>query len=146
MMPPNTIYSVTPQPRGSHSSFWSGSLIDNDTAWYAWVGSNSLSQMTSTFCHELAEMCTDPEPPTGWSIPGGPPACSEIGDICNGQDAPLNGVTVESYWSVFDNACLIPTAWSLRRTLAGAGKKLGGKGLTSVQKPIPSLNQFVVDL
>src|ERR1017187_1541077 len=69
MMPPNTKYIPVPgNPRGAHSSFWTGSLIDNDTAWYAWVGSQSLSGMTSTFTHELAEMCTDPEPNTGWVI------------------------------------------------------------------------------
>jgi len=145
MMPPNTIYGPG-GARGAHSAFSTGSGIDPDLAWYAWIGNNTLSQMTSTFCHELVEMCTDPEPGSGWSIPGGPPTCSEIGDICNLQDAQLNGVTVESYWSVFDNACLIPTAWSLRRTLAGAGIKLNGKGLRSLQDPIASLNQFVVNL
>jgi hypothetical protein len=90
-------------------------------------------------------MCTDPEG-DNWYINGAPPGCNEIGDLCNAVDGPLNGVNVESYWSAFDSACLIPTAWSLRRTLAGAGKKLGGKGLLSIQGPIPSLNQFVVNL
>ena len=149
MMPPNTQYQPPPgQPaaRGAHSSFSSGSSIDPDNVWLAWVGSNSLSQMTSTFCHELVEMCTDPEPPSSWWINGANPACAEIGDVCNNQNNPLNGVTVQSYFSVFDNVCLIPTAWSLRRTLAAAGKKLNGKGLLSLQQSIPSLNQFIVNL
>jgi hypothetical protein len=58
----------------------------------------------------------------------------------------VNGVNVESYWSATDNACLIPTAYSLRRMLQWSGHVLGGKGLRSIQDPIPSLNKFVVDL
>jgi hypothetical protein len=149
IMPPNTQYSPPPgQPpaRGAHNFFSTGSGIDPDKAWYAWVGNQPLNQMNSTFCHELAEMCTNPEG-DNWFINGAGSGCNEIGDLCNAVDGPLlNGVNVESYWSIFDNACLIPTAWSLRRTLAGAGKKLGGKGLRSIQDPIPSLNQFVVNL
>jgi hypothetical protein len=147
VMPPNTqsqpVSGLT--ARGAHSSFNSGSIIDVDTAWYAWVGSQKLSGMTSTFCHELAEMCTNPEG-DGWYIDGAGPACFEIGDICNNLNSTLNGVTVESYWSVYDGACIVPTAWSVRRTLAAAGKKLGGKGLRSLQDPILSLNQLIVNL
>lgn len=148
IMPPNTQYSPPPglpPARGAHSSFSSGTAIDPDNVWVAWIGNNTLSQMTSTFCHELAEMCTDPES-DAWRIDGAKPGCDEIADICNLQDGPLNGVTVESYWSIFDGACLIPTAWSVRRTLAGAGKKLDGKGLRSLQNPIGSLNQFIANL
>jgi hypothetical protein len=144
VLPPNTIYGPG-GARGAHSNFDTGSIIDSDTAWYAWIGPQSLSGMTSTFCHEIAEMCTNPEG-DGWFIDGAPPLCLEIGDLCNAVDGPLNGVNAESYWSVYDGACLIPTAWSVRRTLAGAGKKLGGKGLRSLQNPIPSMNSFIVDL
>lgn len=143
-MPPNTIYGPG-GARGAHNSFSTGSIIDPDKAWYAWIGYQSLSNMMSTFTHELAEMTTDPEG-DNWYINGAGTGCNEIGDVCNAVDGTLNGVNVESYWSIFDNACLIPTAWSLRRTLAGAGKKLNGQGLRSIQNPIPSLNQFVVSL
>jgi hypothetical protein len=149
MMPPNTQYQPppnSPNARGAHSFFSSGSSIDPDYVWVAWVGTNSLSQMTSTFCHELAEMCTDPEGPSGWFINGAPAGCNEIGDVCNLEDSLLNGVTVESYWSIFDKACLIPTAWSVRRTLAAVNKKLAGKGLRSLQNPIPSMNVFIVNV
>ena len=117
---------------------------DIDHAWVGFIVTNTLNQLMSTFCHELAEMCTDPEG-DAWTVS---PATkgNEIGDVCNIVDGPLNGVNVESYWSVFDNACLIPTAWSLRRTLAGAGIKLGGQGLRSFFGPISSLNQFIVNL
>jgi hypothetical protein len=149
VMPPNTQY--TPGgARGAHDyfSYEVGPilpLISSLPVWYAWIGSQPLSGMTSTFCHEIAEITTDPNL-DNWFIDGAGTGCNEIGDVCNAVDGPLNGVNVESYWSIFDKACLIPTAWSLRRTLAGAGKKLGGKGLRSIQNPIPSLNQFVVNL
>jgi hypothetical protein len=148
IMPPNTQYQPPPgfpQARGAHSAFQSGSPIDPDYAWVAWVGNQSLNNMLSTFGHELAEMCSDPEA-DAWYVNGAAPGCNEIGDLCNALDGPLNGVNVESYWSNFDNACLIPTAWSLRRTLAGAGIKLSGKGLLSIQSPIPSLNKWIVNL
>jgi hypothetical protein len=148
IMPPNTQYQQPPgQPpaTGAHSALQSGSIIDPDYAWVAWVGNQALNGMTATFSHELVEMCTDPEPFTGWYITGAAPPCSEIGDICN-TTSPLNNVTVVSYWSIFDNTCVIATAWSLKRTLAGAGIKLSGKGLLSIQKSIPSLNQWIVNL
>jgi hypothetical protein len=144
VMPPNTQYSPA-GARGAHSYFNSGSIIDVDNAWYAWIGSQPLSGMTSTFCHELAEMCTNPEG-DGWYVDGASPACFEIGDICNAVDTTLNGVNVESYWSAWDGSCIVPTAWSVRRTLAAVGKKLSGKGMRSLQNPMLSMNQYIVNL
>lgn len=144
VLPPNTQMTPTGN-RGAHSSFNSGSIIDVDNTWYAWIGSQPISGMTSTFCHELAEMCTNPEG-DAWFIDGGGSKCSEIGDLCNAVDGPLNGVNVELYWSIYDGSCIIPTAWSVRRTLAGAGITLGGKGLRSLQDPNPSINQLIVSL
>jgi len=143
-MPPGTAYSPG-GARGAHSAVSGGELGGAFTAWLAWIGNNTLSQMTSTFCHELAEMCSDPEG-DGWTVNGQPSGLNEIGDVCNLLDQVVSGVNMESYWSIYDNVCLIPTAWSLRRTLRGAGKRLDGRGLLSVQRPIPSLNRFVVDL
>jgi hypothetical protein len=141
-MPPGTTYGPG-GIRGKHlvaSDFDFPADID-----HAWVGfvvsSTQLNTILSTFTHELAEMCTDPES-DAWTVTGN----QEIGDVCNAVDGTLNGVNVESYWSAADNACLIPTAYSLRRMLQWSGHVLGGKGLTSIQKPIPSLNKFVVDL
>jgi len=147
LMPPNTQYQNPPGiiAAGAHSSFQSGSVIDPDIAWVAWVGNNTLAGMTAVFSHEVVEMCTDPEGDS-WFINGAPLQCSEIGDTCTGRTSPLNGVNVNAYWSNFDNACLIPTAWSMRRTLAGAGIKLSGQGLRSFFGAIPSLNQFIVSL
>ena len=144
-MPPGTTYGPG-GARGAHSVGTDFDLpADVDHAWVAWIGTNTLDMTLSTFTHELVETCTDPEL-DAWKIQGLPAAEDEIGDVCNLLDGPLNGLNVESYWSAFDNVCLIPTAWSVRRTLAGAGKKLNGQGLLSLQNPIPSLNQFLVDL
>lgn len=118
--------------------------FDLDHAWVGFVVFNAnLNTVLSACTHELAEMCTDPES-DAWQIPGNP--SQEIGDVCNAVDGTLNGVSVESYWSATDNACLIPTAYSLRRSLQWSGHKLGGNGLSSIQKPIPSLNKLVVAL
>jgi hypothetical protein len=146
-MPPNTAFNGPAGVIGAHSRFNSGSVIDVDNAWYAWIGNGPLATMTRAFGHELVETCTDPEG-DGWTIDGAPAALNEIGDICNSNSnlRILNGVTVEPYWSKFDGACIIPTSVSVRRTLASAGKQLHGKGLLSLQNPIPSLNQFISSL
>jgi hypothetical protein len=144
-MPPGTSYSPG-GARGAHSVANDFDLpADVDHAWVAWIGTNTLDQTLSTFTHELVEICTDPEF-DAWTVNGQPAGLNEIGDVCNLVDGPLNDLTVESYWSAYDNACLIPTAWSVRRTLAGAGRRLNGKGLLSLQNPIPSVNQFLVNL
>jgi hypothetical protein len=116
--------------------------FDTDHAWIGFVLFNSaIGQITSTFCHELAETCTDPES-DAWTVTGN----QEIGDVCNFVDQSIGGILYESYWSATDNACLLPTAYSVRRALIWSGHVLGGKGLSSVQKPIPSLNALVVAL
>jgi hypothetical protein len=140
-MPPGTTYGPG-GIRGKHivaSDF--DFPADIDKAWAAFICTNTLNQITSTFCHEIAETCTDPES-DAWTVTGN----QEIGDVCNLVDQVQNGITLESYWSATDNACLIPTAYSLRRALLWAGKRLDGHGLRSIQHPIPSLNKFVVEL
>jgi hypothetical protein len=141
-MPPGTTYG----PGGIRGKHLVASDIDLpadvDKAWVGFVVWNpALSTLLSTFTYELAEMCTDPES-DAWTVTGN----QEIGDVCNAVDGTLNGVNVESYWSAADNACLIPTAYSVRRVLLWSGRKLGGKGLRSLQNPIGSLNQFIASL
>lgn len=140
-MPPGTTYGPG-GIRGKHivaSDF--DFPADIDKAWVAFICTNTLDQITSTFCHEIAETCTDPES-DAWTVTGN----QEIGDVCNFVDQVQNGITLESYWSATDNACLLPTAYSLRRGLQWSGKRLNGRGLRSIQDPIPSLNKFVVEL
>lgn len=130
VMPPDTNYGPGGL-RGAHSSFASGSAIDTDTAWAGWIGNDSFDRMTEALSHELVEICTDPEG-DGWTILGQPESEDEIGDVCAGVHDKVNGVTVQSYWSAFDNVCILPTAYSVRRTLAWVGVKLNGKGLRAI--------------
>jgi hypothetical protein len=134
MMPPNTSYGPG-GARGAHSSFASGSAIDTDTAWAGWIGNdttkNAFDRIMETFSHELVEMCTDPEG-DAWTVLGQPESEDEIGDVCAGLHDEVNGVTAQSYWSAFDNVCILPTAYSVRRTFGWAGVKLNGKGLRSI--------------
>jgi hypothetical protein len=142
VMPPGTAYGPG-GIRGKHLVATDVDLpADVDKAWVGFVVSNSLNVILSAFTHELAEMCTDPES-DAWVVVNGN---QEIGDVCNAVDGTLNGVNVESYWSVADNACLIPTAYSVRRMLLWSGHKLGGHGLRSLENPISSLNQFISNL
>jgi len=141
MMPPNTIYG--PGGAGGAHSVGINTLIDLDRTWVAWIGHDNLIGMTETFCHELVEMCTDPEH-DAWIVDSDElsDTDNEICDICN-QNQNLNGDWVTAYWSMFDNACLIPTAYSVRRALAMAGIALNGRGIRSFQSPIPSLRSWL---
>src|SRR5439155_21611774 len=82
--------------------------FDNDNAHFAWVTNNgTLNSVTRIFSHELVESATDPE---GSAILGTAGTCSqsgwcEIGDVCS-TTAVLDGVTVQSYWSQGDGACI----------------------------------------
>jgi hypothetical protein len=146
-MPPNTKHvDVNGEAiAGEHSSFLTDGNI-TVSAWYAFICTNPFDETIRAFSHELAEMCTDPED-DGWKVPDGSTACSEIGDLCNSSTGPVGPVNnVEAYWSIHEGACIIPTIWSVRRTLAWAGIKLEGKGLRSLHDPIPSLNQLIVNL
>lgn len=77
---------------------------------YGWVANGgSLDSVTWVFSHELVESVTDPE---GSAITG--TGCNqggwcEIGDVCTGNTAVINGVTVQRYWSQVDKQCIVPT-------------------------------------
>jgi hypothetical protein len=124
IMPPGTQYEGDPAVGGAHWYFSSGSVVDVDHAWYAWVGNHDIDSMTKVFGHELVEMCTDPEG-DGWTVDGQPDGLNEIGDICNKSFNPLNGVLLENYWSQVDAACILPTAYSLKRFMRSKGFDLG---------------------
>ena len=101
---------------GEHSYFlyWHLDLgqLDVDVNWahFAWVTNDgTLDSLTTILSHELVESCTDPEG-TGWTADSGPcppTGWCEIGDVC-GDTGVVNGVTVQSYWSQSDAACVIP--------------------------------------
>jgi hypothetical protein len=149
-MPPGTTYA----PGGIRGEHWA--LVYEDptvplgpsTAWIGLILNSSESEMMSTFTHELAEMLTDPDPRAGWMANSTPPnpGTQEIGDPCNAIDHTLSGVTVQSYWSLKDNCCLVPRAPSVRTTLSLAGVIFAGKGLRSVRDPIASLVGLIDEL
>jgi len=92
---------------GEHSYYW----FDSTNVPFAWITQNSLDSFSEIFSHELVEACTDPEG-TGWTSTT---ACGanhsgwcEIGDVCEGNAARVNGVLVQRYWSNTDNQCVIP--------------------------------------
>jgi hypothetical protein len=92
---------------GEHSYYW----FDSTNVPFAWITQNSLDGFSEIFSHELVEACTDPEG-TGWTSTT---ACGvnhsgwcEIGDVCEGNAARVNGVLVQRYWSNSDNQCVIP--------------------------------------
>ncbi len=95
-------------------------LDDNIRFEWAWVNTsrNDLAAITKTFCHELVEAVSDPFG-SGWvqTSPAAGANAGQIGDVCN-QPGILNGFTVSSYWSVADNACIIPTSGSRRLALS----------------------------
>ena len=152
VMPPNTQHPPEDgiDISGNHSSFSPGTTNgggDPFQVWYALVCNKLFSEMVRAFSHELAEMCVDPEG-DGWKIDGASLRCEEIGDLCNSRTGPVSGVdNVEAYWSVRENACILPTVWSVRRMLAWAGRDLpAGQGLLSLQNPMPSLKAFLLSL
>ncbi|MBV9943167.1 MAG: hypothetical protein JO262_13650 [Solirubrobacterales bacterium] len=77
---------------------------------FGWVANGgSLTSVTWVFSHELVESVTDPE---GTAVTG--TGCNqggwcEIGDVCTGNTAVINGVTVQRYWSQVDGQCVVPT-------------------------------------
>jgi hypothetical protein len=150
IMPPNTKYDSGGgiPANGAHSVAYDYDFPGGYThAVIAWIGNSSIDGMTSTLSHELVEMYTDPDPDEpAWTVDGEPDQVNEIGDICTGLSLKLNGVLVQSYYSQFDNQCWIATSYSVRRILKWAGITLDGKGLRSLQSPIPSLKNLLASL
>jgi hypothetical protein len=103
MLPPG---ATQPGLLGEHT--YAG--VNNTNLHFGWVANGgSLESVTWVFSHELVESCTDPE---GSAITG--TGCNqggwcEIGDVCTGNTAVINGVTVQRYWSQADQACVVPT-------------------------------------
>ena len=101
--------------------------VDNDPAHYLWVGNDgTLDYIMTTFSHELAEVVTDPNGSDGIRLAGCLGSACQIGDVGTSWcDYVPNGGRAQSYWSIADNALVLPKMYSVRRTLAG--KSIGGK-------------------
>lgn len=113
---PRTVGGVTlatpPGANGAHtfatfSDFDFPFDIDNDSVFFAWIRNQSRSAISTTVSHEIVEAMTDPTGNTWQVAPTNPTNWNEIGDVCR-STAVLNGVTVQSYWSKSDNACVVP--------------------------------------
>lgn len=107
----------------------SGREAEMEIIWMWVTHAGVQDQLTSTFAHELAETCSDPGQLDNWAfgVKNWVPASassgtgSEIGDICEGWSALLNGVVVQSYFSNSDQTCIVATfAW------ANLGTPIGG--------------------
>lgn len=115
--------SSVPAPRdvnGANSTLEIKEFLDDNIRFqYLWVitADRSLDDVTATLSHELAEAISDPFG-TGWTqtFPHPSPHSDQISDPC-GQRGKLDGVTVESYWSNEDQACIIPTSGTRRISL-----------------------------
>jgi hypothetical protein len=63
------------------------------------LGETQEQRLTQVTSHEFAEMCTDPQPFTGW--------VAEIGDVCNGENDTItvgaNTWTVQRIYSLTDD-------------------------------------------
>ena len=82
--------------------------FDNDRFYRAWVSNDGVrANISSSFSHELVEALTDPSGGTIQVQPRDKTHWNEIGDVCRSTWV-LNGVTVQSYWSKIDNACVVP--------------------------------------
>lgn len=116
-MPPGT----NPPPNlGGEHSYASYSDYDflfdidiNDRSHIAWVAFGSRAFISSVFSHELVEALGDPEGDGIQMNPRNSSSWNEIGDVCS-STAVLNGITVQSYWSQQDKACIVPFDVSLQ--------------------------------
>jgi len=110
MMPPGS--NPPPNLGGEHSyaSYTDLDFFDfdiNDRSHVAWVANGSRAFMSSVFSHELVEAASDPEGDGIQVNPRNANSWNEIGDVCRSTGL-VNGVTVQSYWSQMDQACVIP--------------------------------------
>ena len=112
--------NVTNAPGGANTRFEKFEFLDDNTQFQlSWVvtSSGSLATVMAFASHELAKSITDPFN-GGWeqTFPPSSAFAGQIGDVCN-QTSVSNGVAVSAYWSVADNACIIPTAGVRRVSL-----------------------------
>jgi hypothetical protein len=104
--------ATPPGALGAHSfATWSDfdfpADVDNDSVFFAWISNQTRAGISTTVSHELVEAMTDPTGNTWQVNPSNPTSWNEIGDVCRSTTV-LNGVTVQSYWSKSDNACVVP--------------------------------------
>jgi hypothetical protein len=103
-----------PNINGIHSFIYNARYsfpvnVDLDKVLFAWVmNDGTLDYITTIFSHELVEACTNPDGNGFQVTPVDPNNWNEIGDVCEGNSATLDGVKVQAYWSQSDGSCIIP--------------------------------------
>jgi len=128
----------------------------NDRSHMAWVLYGTRAFMSSVFSHELAEALSDPEGNGIQVNPTNSTNWNEIGDACRSTGL-LNGVTVQSYWSQRDQACVMPNNVSIRRQISCIHKTPRGNpwddieiiGGTDVTRGVPftmSQDQAILEI
>jgi hypothetical protein len=115
--------------------------VDNDPAYYVWAGNDgTLDYITSVLSHELVELATDPNGGDGITqvgCSGGSCQIADVTTVCQNWCDYVRGVKAQGYWSQLDGNGVLPTMYSLRRTLFG--KSIGGK----LPRPMPSTNAWI---
>jgi hypothetical protein len=115
--------------------------VDNDPAYCLWAGNDgTLDFITTVVSHELAEIASDPNGGDGIQKIGCTGASCQIGDVatvCQGWCDYVRGVKAQAYWSQLDGNGVLPTMYSVRRTLFG--KSIGGK----IPRPNASMNAWI---
>ena len=102
MLPPGVTSTFDAQNSfaGHHRSFADAS---GNPVYYAVITYNPDPNYNNPLLsHEISEAITDPDLSTGWLDTSG----NEIGDICRGQYATLDGFTIETIWSMKSCACV----------------------------------------
>jgi hypothetical protein len=90
----------------------------------AWVAFGDRAFVSSVFSHELVEALSDPEGDGVQVNPTDSHSWHEIGDVCSSRGV-VNGVTVQSYWSQQDQACVVPV--NLRLVLEVTGIRMAAR-------------------
>jgi hypothetical protein len=98
---------------GANSKIEEFEFLDDNTLFeWAWINTSSgnIDNVSQIVSHELNEIISDPFG-SGWfqTSPTPSPGSGQIGDVCN-QNAIVNGISVRTYWSVSDNACIVTTS------------------------------------
>jgi hypothetical protein len=150
ILPPGYTYET--DIGGAHGYPWPDKppFTDIEYAWAGFVlthyandndGGIDFDGVTKRLFHEIVEACTDPED-DGLTIDGLDHPNNEICDVCQNLTGRVDGFLVAGYWSLFDNACIIPTAFSLRRFMLMKGLD-PSKGLRIIQPAVDSVRTLV---
>ena len=145
IMPVNSSFSGGATVIGQNAKFtWNDydiGDVDNDPAYTLWTGNDgTLDYITTVLSHELAEIASDPNGGDGITQIGCTGSSCQIGDVgtvCQNWCDYVRGVKAQAYWSQLDGNGVLPTMYSVRRTLFG--KSIGGK----IPRPMPSMNAWI---